>query len=195
MKIIGISGAARSGKDTFADCLIEVLNARGIKAKKFSFANQLKEEVKDFLQSTIGIDAFTQDDEKKKIIRPLLVTWGAEVRRKINPNIWIEHVESVLEDDCVNIITDVRFTNEMEWLKDKSGYSIFINRVLKDGSLVEPANQTESENNSVLINLCDFQLSWSTVDNLDILVAVAYETLHNIVPQEEIESWTQTCRL
>jgi hypothetical protein len=83
----------------------------------------------------------------------------------------------------------------MEWLKDKSGYSIFINRVLKDGSLVEPANQTESENNSVLINLCDFQLSWSTVDNLDILVAVAYETLHNIVPQEEIESWTQTCRL
>jgi len=192
MKIIGISGAARSGKDTFADCLIDILNQNGIKAKKMSFANQLKLEVRDFLRQTIGIDAFTQDDEEKKIIRPFLVTWGTEVRRKQNPNIWIESVEKQLQDDCVNIITDVRFENEMDWLKEKEGYSVFISRQLKDGSVVPPANETEKENNQSLINRSDFQLSWNTVDNLDWLTAVAYETLIKLASEEEIKSWTQT---
>lgn len=192
MKIIGISGAARSGKDTFADCLIDILNENGVKAKKMSFANQLKLEVRDFLRQTIGIDSFTQDDEEKKIIRPFLVTWGTEVRRKQNPNIWIESVEKQLQDDCINIITDVRFENEMNWLKEKEGYSIFISRQLKDGSIVPPANETEKENNESLINRADFQLSWNTVDNLDWLTAVAYETLINLSSEEEIKSWTQT---
>jgi hypothetical protein len=195
MKIIGISGAARSGKDTFADCLIEVLSSMNIASHKMSFANQLKIEVKDFLQKTIGIDSFTQDDEEKKIIRPFLVTWGTEVRRKQNPNIWIDHVESQLDENKVNIITDVRFGNEMDWLKDKGGYSVFVSRYLENGAIVEPANETESENNDILINRSDFQLSWTTVENLNWLTAVVYETLHKLVPEKELQSWTQTCRL
>jgi hypothetical protein len=195
MKIIGISGAARSGKDTFADCLIEVLSSMNIASHKMSFANQLKIEVKDFLQKTIGIDSFTQDDEEKKIIRPFLVTWGTEVRRKQNPNIWIDHVESQLDENKVNIITDVRFGNEMDWLKAKGGYSVFVSRYLENGAIVEPANETESENNDVLINRSDFQLSWTTVENLNWLTAVVYETLHKLVPEKELQSWTQTCRL
>jgi hypothetical protein len=195
VKIIGISGAARSGKDTFADCLIEVLSSMNIASHKMSFANQLKIEVKDFLQKTIGIDSFTQDDEEKKIIRPFLVTWGTEVRRKQNPNIWIDHVESQLDENKVNIITDVRFGNEMDWLKDKGGYSVFVSRYLENGAIVEPANETESENNDVLINRSDFQLSLTTVENLNWLTAVVYETLHKLVPEKELQSWTQTCRL
>jgi hypothetical protein len=195
VKIIGISGAARSGKDTFADCLIDVLKERGIRAKKISFANQLKIEVREFLEKTLGIDSFTQDDEEKKIIRPFLVSWGTEVRRKQNPNVWIEHLESTLESDCVNIVTDVRFENEMDWVKSFGGYSIFISRVLKDGSVVPPANETERENNGLLIGKSDFNISWNTVDNLDWLTAVAYEALYNTVPEQEIELWTQTCRL
>jgi hypothetical protein len=195
VKIIGISGAARSGKDTFADCLIEVLSSMNIASHKMSFANQLKIEVKDFLQKTIGIDSFTQDDEEKKIIRPFLVTWGTEVRRKQNPNIWIDHVESQLDENKVNIITDVRFGNEMDWLKDKGGYSVFVSRYLENGAIVEPANETESDNNDVLINRSDFQLSWTTVENLNWLTAVVYETLHKLVPEKELQSWTQTCRL
>jgi hypothetical protein len=166
-----------------------------IASHKMSFANQLKIEVKDFLQKTIGIDSFTQDDEEKKIIRPFLVTWGTEVRRKQNPNIWIDHVESQLDENKVNIITDVRFGNEMDWLKDKGGYSVFVSRYLENGAMVEPANETESENNDILINRSDFQLSWTTVENLNWLTAVAYETLHKLVPEKELQSWTQTCRL
>lgn len=195
MNIIGISGAARSGKDTFADCLIEVLKERGIRAKKISFANQLKIEVKDFLQQTLGIDSFTQKDEEKKIIRPFLVTWGTEVRRKQDPNIWIDHLESTLEEDCVNIVTDVRFENEMDWLKSKNGYSFFISRSLKDGSIVPPANETEKANNELLIDRSDFNITWTTVDDISWLTAIAYEALYNTVPEEEIELWTQTCRL
>ena len=40
-----------------------------------------------------------------------------------------------------------------------------------------------------------FGLSWSTVENLNWLTAIAYEALHKIVPEKELELWTQTCRL
>jgi len=88
MNIIGISGPARSGKDTLADLIIEILEANNVKCIKTSFAKQLKLECRDFLQNTIGIDSFTEKDEEKKIIRPFLVTWGTHVRRKLDPDVY-----------------------------------------------------------------------------------------------------------
>lgn len=194
MKIIGLSGAARSGKDTFADLLIHILTERGIKCSKTSFAKQLKIECKDFVEKTLGIDIFTEDSHEKSIIRPLLVTWGTHVRRKLDPNIWINHLESSLSEDQVTIVTDVRFQNEFDWLRSKGGYSIFIDRVDENGNNIQPANSDEEENNILLKQKCDFHLTWSTLseDKMSWLVAVAHEVLLKTVPEEEIESWTQT---
>lgn len=194
MKIIGISGAARSGKDTFADLLIEILTEKGIKCSKTSFAKQLKIECKDFVEKTLGIDIFTEDSVEKSIIRPLLVTWGTHVRRRLDEDIWIKHLESSLCEDQVTIVTDVRFQNEFDWLKSKGGYSIFIDRVDEYGSNIKPANSDEEENNILLRQKCDFHLTWNTLseDKKNWLVAVAYEVLIKTVPEKELETWTQT---
>ena len=127
-KIIGIAGNARSGKDTLGENFVKILADQGIKAKRYSFAHELKKSVDDFLIREIGISAFTEDEEEKKIIRPFLVFWGTDMMRKINNNIWVEKIESSLYDNHVNIITDLRFDNELQWIKDNKGLSVLIKR-------------------------------------------------------------------
>jgi hypothetical protein len=193
MKIIGISGPARSGKDTLGDNFANILQEWGIKCNKQSFANQLKIETDDFLQKTLGISAFTQKDEEKNIIRPLLVTWGTHVRRKLDPDVWIKSVEKSLCDDSVTIISDVRFENELQWVKDMGGYSVFVDRYTPQGTLVQPANKDEEEHTMKLRSKCDHSFVWDTISNEEWLVAIAYEVLMKTVPEKELETWTQTC--
>jgi len=192
MKIIGISGAARSGKDTFGDLLIEILQDSGIKCVKNSFANELKLEVRDFLQDKLGIDSFTQDDKEKKIIRPMLVTWGTEIRRALDPDVWIKSVEKNLDLYAVNIITDVRFKNEQDWIKSYGGKCVFLSRVLEDGSSIQPANEIERSNNQEVSANSDHLLTWSTIKDHSLLRDVAFETMSNIISTEEISLWKQT---
>jgi uridine kinase len=191
-KIIGISGVARSGKDTLGAQICTILRERNIKCRTTSFANALKQECNEFLTKTIGISAFTQDDEEKKIIRPLLVTWGTHVRRKLDENVWVKSVENTLSDDEVVIICDVRFPNELDWVKKIGGYSIYVERQDSDGNLIRPANQDEKENTVPLKSLCSTSITWPTISDEQWLVAIAYEVLNETVPASEFEKWIQT---
>jgi len=44
--IIGVSGVARSGKDTLANNFVKIFKKIGIKAKRYALADELKREVK-----------------------------------------------------------------------------------------------------------------------------------------------------
>jgi hypothetical protein len=194
MSIIGICGNARSGKDTMADLIIEVLSDIGVKSAKTAFANELKKECRDFVMNAIGIDTFTEKTEEKNIIRPLLVTWGSEIRRKLNPDVWVEKVEKSLVPNQVTIISDVRFQNEFNWLRGLDSYCIFVDRVDENGNQVQPANDYERENNEFLRGNCDFHLTWSTVGdgNLKALKSVVVEVLEKTIDPNKIAQWTQT---
>ena len=116
MTIIGISGLARSGKDTLFKFLSEKLKINNISSKRLAFADELKEECDDFLKKNIDISAFTEKNEEKEIIRPFLVCYGTKVRRRLNKNCWIDRLSSKLEatnQDYV-FITDVRYEHEIE---------------------------------------------------------------------------------
>jgi hypothetical protein len=194
MTIIGICGNARSGKDTLADLIAESLLDVGIKSKKLALANELKEECQDLVWKNLGIDIFTDNTEEKNIIRPLLVTWGTHVRRKLNPNIWIEKVEEKISENELVIIPDIRYSNELEWLRKKDSYCIFVDRIDENGNLIPPANEEEKENYPFLKENCDFQLSWQTVgtESIQDLKPVAIEVIKKTISQEIINSWTQT---
>jgi nicotinamide riboside kinase len=193
MKLIGICGPARSGKDTLADNFVNIFNEQNVKSCKTSFAKQLKLECKDFLQKTIGIDSFTEEDSEKEIIRPLLVTWGTHVRRKLNPNVWVKSLESKINPNEITIISDVRFENEFNWIKENGGYIVFIDRSLPDGNLVQPANEDERINNIILRELSDHCFTWSTISEKDWLLAMSFEVLDKTVPEQILKSWIQTC--
>lgn len=187
-KIIGISGSARSGKDTLGNNMVKILSDYGIKARTVSFANELKESVNKFLIEQTGISAFTEVEEEKKLIRPFLVCWGTEVMRSIDDNIWINNLKNNIHDDCVNIITDVRFENELNWIKENNGLSVFLNR--QDN---KPANALEEKNNETLSKGVDLNFHIGNFQDERILFLTSNEILDKLINNETLNLWKATC--
>lgn len=170
MKIIGISGNATVGKDSYCHALIDLLSAHGISAERFAFADELKYETDEFLKSSLGISSFTTNIEEKKLIRPFLVWWGTDFRRNLDDSHWINKVNNKIKDDnIVYIITDVRYQNEFEWLKNNNGLSIFLDRVVHGFDSenmpckIQPGNEYEQVNNKWLKSQADITTVWQTI--------------------------------
>lgn len=68
---------------------------------------------------------------KTKEIRYLLQYWGTKIRRKQNPNYWVnltaKDIQNAINLGQFPIITDVRFVNEMECIKGNYGFLIYLN--------------------------------------------------------------------
>lgn len=162
--IIGISGVARSGKDTLANNFVKIFKNLGIKAKRYAFADELKREVRPFLKKHVGLDSFTQNDDEKKIIRPFLVAYGTHIRRALNQDCWIDSLKDHLKEDGISIISDVRYENEADWIQ-KNGFLIHIARLDKNNNLIKPANQEEQENDPILQAKANLSYVWQTVED------------------------------
>ena len=73
--------------------------------------------------------------------------------------------------NIIPIITDVRYPNELEWIKNKhNGVVIHITR-----KGVKPANEEEKKNNSFLKKNADYRILWPTfgeneIDRADVFV-------------------------
>lgn len=130
MKVIGIVGYARSGKDTFASIAKEILTKKGYKVKQYSFAEQLKKEVANFLRKNCGVDVWSQNSDVKKDIRDFLVWYGTTFWRKRDPERWIRGVDNQLKLDGneidIAIVSDVRYPNEGEWVNSWNGYLVHV---------------------------------------------------------------------
>lgn len=160
MSLVGICGLARCGKDSFYDLSKTILDEKKQNNMRLAFADALKEELDELLLKNTGISAFTNNDNDKQIIRPLLVTYGTHVRRKLDKNCWIKRldlaVKYALERDLWVFITDVRYKNEIEWLHELGGKSVHITRT---GN--EAPNKEEVENDPILKSESDFLIEWN----------------------------------
>lgn len=164
MMIVGISGLARSGKDTLFKFLSDKLKNSNISSKRLAFADELKEECDDFLKKNIGISAFTETNTEKEIIRPFLVCYGTKVRRRLDKNCWINRLSSKLKtinQDYV-FITDVRYENEIEWVKSQGGKTIHIER---HGNIAP--NEEESKNDPILKSMSQYRVKWKNFKETD----------------------------
>lgn len=63
--VIGISGAARSGKDTFFYLLNEKMKKMNFSCNRSAFADNIKQELKDVILNNFGIDVFNPSKRKK----------------------------------------------------------------------------------------------------------------------------------
>ena len=160
-KLIGITGFARSGKDTFYELSSRYLESVDKKSKRFAFADVLKSECDEITVKHTGISCFTSNDQEKFLIRPLLVAYGTHLRRQLNPNCWIDgikdQVRSSLGDGDVVFITDVRFKNEVDWVIAEGGQVVSIER---EG--IGPANPDEDSQSKLIAPLVNHTLSWET---------------------------------
>ena len=172
-KIIGLTGFARTGKDTFqarSEVLLKLMDENFI-AHRYAFAAALKEECDEFLTKNMGISSFTDFTPDKEVIRPFLVTYGTHLRRKMDPNCWIKKVEPLVvsinsgadKSDFI-FVTDVRFENEAQWIKSIGGQIVNVSR---EG--YGPANIEEEEQSKLIENFIDHHISWPTFgdDHID----------------------------
>lgn len=135
MKIIGVSGFARSGKDLFTTVAQEILSEHGIKSEKYALAYELKSDLKDLIKEKVGIDVFTENTSEKNIIRPLLVAYGDVMRKTSEGKYWTQKVENRISNTKSDIvfITDIRYDHypedECTWLQNKmSGKLVHITK-------------------------------------------------------------------
>ena len=137
--VIGIHGAARSGKSTVAG----MIQQRVPDARKMSLAYPIKRGVAIMLDLPIsqclhGNREAVQPDYHFSV-RQALQTFGTTAGRSLNPDIWIIHLEkrirSHLQTFPIVIVPDVRFPNEAEWVR-KNGTLIFIRRPGIEGQTI-----------------------------------------------------------
>jgi hypothetical protein len=185
--MIGISGFARSGKDTFGESLQKILGQYGIKAKTYALATQLKLDINFLTEVDFGIDAFTKDNEEKKIIRPLLVGYG-EAWRRADPEHWLSIIDSNLEPRTLPIITDIRYENEADYILANQGFLLNINRVLPDGNFIAAANKEEECNHPLVLSKCHFNLCWNTTEDEHEIEQIVENFIISIL-DNKIETW------
>tara|TARA_Y100000361_G_scaffold58896_1_gene51512 strand:+ start:1950 stop:2513 length:564 start_codon:yes stop_codon:yes gene_type:complete len=186
MKIIGISGLARSGKDSFFEISKEILREQNIKKKtrRLAFADELKSECDEFLSGNTGISAFTEENSEKEIIRPFLVTYGTHIRRRLNKRCWIDKVEQKLGEESEDLIfiTDVRYENEIEWVHSLGGSTVHVER---DGN---PApNEEEIKNDPILKSKSAHNIHWKTFSeqNMPLNKTMVCTILNKIINNEK----------
>jgi len=160
-KLIGITGFARSGKDTFYQRAANFLAKEGHSSARIAFADALKNELNELLTTHTGISAFTEEDQDKELIRPLLVTYGTHIRRHLNQNCWIEKVQPRVihhlnEGDYV-FVTDVRYENEAQWINMNGGTLV---SVCREG--IKPANHEEHKQSVRMKKYVKYNINWPT---------------------------------
>jgi hypothetical protein len=141
MKLIGICGRARSGKDTAADYIVEECGFA-----KYSMA----EPIRDMLDS-IRVNPY-RDKENTipmfgKSPRQMMQTLGTEWGRNcVNEDIWLNLAKDLYNILCEDgehygmVIPDIRFENEAEWIR-KNGLLI---RIVRPDAMAVASHSSET---------------------------------------------------
>lgn len=140
VRIIGICGYARSGKDEAAKALVALGWTRA------AFADALKQEALNAIRMSLiaaghnppsDLETIFTNPETKELYRPFLVEYGRTLR-KLDPDHWVRRLYRELDADRRYIITDVRYRNEVDFIHKEGGLVVQIVR-----PNVGPANNEE----------------------------------------------------
>jgi hypothetical protein len=193
--IVGFLGFIGSGKGTAGDILKE------IGFVKQSFAGP----VKDTASVMFGwprhlLEGDTEESRKfreeydpfwsKKFgyqftPRMALQTIGTEVGRDLfDSNIWISRLEKNIEENKNYVITDVRFKNEMNWIRNNNGILIEIQRDQNpdwyDIAIAANSGSMESELLMYETGVHESEWRWISPSMID-------ERVHNIGSKDELK--------
>jgi len=174
--VIGVSGVATSGKDTFFSLLQEYLRQYGITVERLALADKLKQELDPFLRENVGISAWTTNQAEKTLIRPMLVAYGKVKRMKSNGTHWTSQIEpdlkAKLDAGIIPVVTDIRYgeyeNDEIYWLNKFGGKLVYVTRWTKlddEGQrvFVQPPNEDEARNDPFLRKAAHKIVAWNTV--------------------------------
>jgi hypothetical protein len=176
LEIVGLSGWARSGKDTLAKRLIENHGYTRI-----SFADAMREALYKLnpeidvdgydmkLATAVDLMGWEQLKEVSSGIRGLMQRMGTEVGREMfGEDFWVNLAMNRIPDGSKIVVADVRFKNEADAIKAAGGQ---VWRIVRDG--VGPANDHISEIalddysfDAIVLNTGGIENLWGIADNL-----------------------------
>lgn len=160
--IVGLGHKARHGKDTVAGLLQPALEAVGLTVGRYSYARALY----DHCRSQHGMT--TKD-------APLLQRVGVEARQ-VDPNTWTRTVAWRIADEAprVALVTDVRFTNEADLIRDRyHGLVVRVRRTVDGAPFVDPSRPADHSSETQLDGY-DFDL---TIENAGSIEALKVDAL------------------
>lgn len=153
--IIAIGNRARNGKGTAAEAIVEHCNRILKPVLHFGWADALRFEVNKAIENGLwdnriaaGLPEWVQPDENP-IIEPLspygkhpklLQWWGTEYRRAQDKDYWVKQGMKTVNGfikkhpDGVVLISDTRFYNEAQAVKDANGDVLLVSRINSDGT-------------------------------------------------------------
>ena len=141
--IIGISGYATAGKDTVAQILVEQFGFQ-----RLAFADSIRDiclVINPYLSDGLRVGDLVKDygwdvAKQNTEVRRLLQVLGTEVGRQIfDEDVWVDALFQKVDPNKKYVITDVRFANEAECIKEYGE----VWRVNRAG--VDPINEHISE--------------------------------------------------
>jgi hypothetical protein len=155
--VLGISGYAQAGKDTFADA-IESAIGKKYRCSRFKFAEPLRRSTQLALEYlNIKVSPWTENKSEKNKLRPLLISLG-EYARSENENVFADLAAISIKDSFNNgteiaMITDLRYSNESKVVKkmcDDNGYEYHRIHIVRNGN--PPAGEVEERSVASLLD-------------------------------------------
>lgn len=160
IQIIGITGKKRSGKDTFAQPLIQ----NGF--TRFAFADPVKEVAR--VMFGVPVDADPSDPAPYFPSVDARYIWqkvGTEASRDVfHQRVWIHNLHQRVLDSGKKriVITDVRFDDEAEWIRSQGGVLVHVFRIAAENS----GDTHRSENGVSTEFITHSVANNSTIENL-----------------------------
>lgn len=179
MNIIGLSGYARSGKDTVANILVEKYGY-----KRIAFADPIRDllyDVDPFVDRNISLRSLVDEygwDVAKSYpeVRRLMQDLGLSARRLFGESFWLHQaMKSFATSDKV-VVADVRFVNEADTLRQNGGQ---VWRVERPGT--EAVNGHISEHALANYNFDNVITNSGSLEDLELLLQVRMQSVSQAV--------------
>lgn len=174
-QLIGLCGYAGTGKDTVRGILEQDHTYTGM-----AFAEPIRGMLRELFTSN-GIDPAYMDERDLKeaevpalgvSYRQLAQTLGTEWGRNLQPDFWLRIASAFMDEQRLHgaqhfVVSDVRFVNEAQWVRENGGVIWRIHR--PDASPVR-AHVSEQEIDQiepdlVIDNSQSVDALWAAVDN------------------------------
>lgn len=167
MKCIALTGGKQNGKDTAAKLLHDMMPGKSRDKFMLGFAWELKLEVVNLFceeyEYESACDTIDNLKEQYPHVRKLLQSHGDYQKEKYGERYWInkfdqavegilECIPNVLDDPSLLVVTDLRFINEMDYLKDAFGDNLLTLRIMRTPlpvGFVPDNHISETELNSI----------------------------------------------
>lgn len=187
--VVGLIGKKRSGKDSFAQTLVEEFGFR-----RFAFADPLKEAAlrsdpivrtyvtldEEYLDHVDGIERLSsvvsrlgwEDAKEIPEVRRTLQNYGVAIR-EIEPDFWVRATldRALLHASTSGpvVVTDVRFPNEAQEIRDAGGKIV---RIIRPGLVSDDTHASE-------IALDDYEADVEVLNDRDLeTLATVARSLH-----------------